>query len=92
MTKFNPIHVGEHLAEFLNEFEITVYRLAKDIGVPNTRIDQIVKCKRSMSADTATRLGKYFGTSANFWMNLQTKYELDSIDPDITHGIETIAA
>ena len=71
-----PIHPGEHLAEFLSEFEISQYRLAKDILVPPRRINEIVQGKRSITADTALRLGRYFGTSAQFWMNLQGDYDL----------------
>ena len=92
MTKIKPIHPGKHLNEFLEDFEITPYRLAKDIGVPTTRIDQITKCKRSISADTAARLGKYFGTTAQFWLNLQTNYELECLDPHLTDDISTVAA
>ncbi len=76
-TSIGPIHPGEHLAEFLEDFGITQYRLAKDISVPPRRINQIVKCDRAITADTALRLGRYFGTTAQFWMNLQDKYELE---------------
>lgn len=70
------IHPGEHLAEFLEDFGITQYRLATDIRVPPRRINEIVQGKRAITADTALRLGRYFGTTAEFWMNLQNKYEL----------------
>ncbi len=70
------IHPGEHLAEFLEDFGITQYRLATDIRVPPRRINEIVQGKRAITADTALRLGRYFGTTAEFWMNLQDKYEL----------------
>ncbi len=76
-TMSGPIHPGEHLNEFLEEFGLTQYRLAKDISVPPRRINEIVKCQRAVSADTALRLGRYFGTTAQFWMNLQDKYELE---------------
>ncbi|KAB7627751.1 HigA family addiction module antitoxin [Alkalilimnicola sp. S0819] len=72
-----PIHPGEHLAEYLEEFGISQYRLAKDISVPPRRINEIVKGTRAVTADTALRLGRYFGTSPEFWMNLQDRYELD---------------
>lgn len=75
--KIKPIHPGEHLAEFLDEFEISQYRLAKDVQVPPRRINEIVHGKRSITADTALRLGRYFGTSAQFWMNLQGNYDLE---------------
>jgi len=64
------------LAEFLEDFGITQYRLATDIRVPPRRINEIVQGKRAITADTALRLGRYFGTTAEFWMNLQDKYEL----------------
>ncbi|WP_017941380.1 MULTISPECIES: HigA family addiction module antitoxin [unclassified Thioalkalivibrio] len=72
----NPIHPGEHLAEFLEETGISQYRLALDISVPPRRINEIVRGKRAITADTALRLGRYFGTSPEFWMNLQDHYEL----------------
>jgi antitoxin HigA-1 len=73
----NPMHPGEHLAEFLDEMGISQYRLAHDISVPPRRINEIVKGKRKVTADTALRLGRYFGMSAQFWMNLQGRYELE---------------
>lgn len=91
MNKINPIHPGKHLAEFIEDFQITVYRAAKDIGVPASRIDQIIKCRRSITADTAARLGKYFGTSAQFWLNLQGKYELEMLDHSKLESIKQIA-
>ena len=73
-----PVHPGEILLdEFLKPMELSQYRLAKDIGVQPTRINQIVKGKAGVSADTALRLGKYFQMSAQFWLNLQTRYELE---------------
>ncbi len=73
-----PIHPGEVLLEeFLKPMGITQYRLAKDIGVSARRINEIVHEKRAISADTALRLGRYFGTSAEFWINLQTHYDLE---------------
>jgi addiction module HigA family antidote len=71
------IHPGEILRlEFLEPLNITSYRLSKDIGVAQTRISEILSEKRSITADTALRLSKYFGNSAQFWMNLQTQYDL----------------
>ena len=76
--KIAPVHPGEILSEeFLDPMEITQYRLAKDISVPARRINEIVHGKRRISADTALRLSKYFGTSERFWMNLQTRYDLE---------------
>ncbi|MDT8368419.1 MAG: HigA family addiction module antitoxin [Longimicrobiales bacterium] len=73
-----PVHPGEVLLEeFLEPMEISQYRLAKDISVPPRRINEIVHGKRSVTADTALRLARYFGTSDRFWLNLQTSYALD---------------
>jgi addiction module HigA family antidote len=79
MKKMAPIHPGEILMEeFLKPLRITQYRLAKELSVPARRINEIVLGKRSISADTALRLSRYFGTSERFWMNLQTRYELET--------------
>ena len=76
--KLEPIHPGEILLEeFLDPMEITQYRIAKDISVPARRINEIVHGKRRISADTALRLSKYFGTTERFWLNLQTRYDLE---------------
>lgn len=77
-SKITPIHPGEILKEeFLKPLELTEYRLAKDIGVPPRRINEIVHGMRAITADTALRLGRYFGISPQFWMNLQTRYDLE---------------
>ena len=77
-TKLSPVHPGEILAEeFLSPLEISQYRLAKDISVPPRRINEIVHGKRSISADTALRLARYFGTSERFWLNLQAHFDLE---------------
>jgi len=76
-ARLSNIHPGEILRlEFLEPLEITPYRLSKDIGVAQTRIGEILSEKRSITADTALRLSKYFGNSAQFWMNLQSQYDL----------------
>lgn len=73
-----PIHPGEILLkDFLEPMGITQYRLAKDISVVPRRINEIVHDKRSVTADTALRLARYFGTSEKFWMNLQTRYDME---------------
>ena len=84
--KIKPIHPGEHLAEFLDEFEISQYRLAKDVRVSPRRINEIVHGKRGITADTALRLGRYFGTSAQFWMNLQGNYDLEMTKGSVDLG------
>lgn len=76
--KQQPIHPGEILQEeFLKPLGITEYRLSKDISVPARRVNEIVHGERAVSVDTALRLGKYFGVSAEFWLNLQTHYDLE---------------
>jgi addiction module HigA family antidote len=72
-----PIHPGEILSDELEEIGLSAKRLADVIQVPPNRLYQILGGKRNMTADTALRLGQYFGTSADFWMNLQSAYELD---------------
>jgi len=74
-----PIHPGEVLLEeFLVPMGLSQYRLARDISVPPRRINEIVHGKRGISADTALRLARYFGTTERFWMNLQIRYELET--------------
>ena len=95
--KLNPIHPGEILLEeFLTPMEISQYRLAKDIHVPPRRINEIVHGKCAITADTALRLARYFGTSAEFWTNLQSAYELDvarqEIGGKLEKEIEPVAA
>ena len=76
--KLPPIHPGEILMEeFLEPMGISQYRLAKDISVPPRRINEIVHGKRGVTADTALRLGRFFGMSPQFWLNLQTRYDLE---------------
>ena len=78
MKKMKPIHPGEVLLhEFLEPMGISQYRLAKDTSVPARRINEIVHGARAITADTALRLSRYFGTSAQFWLNLQTHFDLE---------------
>ena len=77
MTNPEPIHPGEHLAEIMEELAITQYRLAKTIGVPPVRINTIIKHRRSITADTALRIGRALGTTPEYWLNLQRMYDLD---------------
>jgi len=77
--RFPSTHPGEVLLEdFLKPLEISQYRLAKDISVPPRRINEIVHGKRGVSADTALRLARYFETSERFWINLQTRFDLET--------------
>jgi addiction module HigA family antidote len=76
--KLPPVHPGEILLEeFLSPLGVSQYRLAKDTSVPPRRINEIVRGSRSISADTALRLARYFGTSERFWLNLQARYDLE---------------
>ncbi len=76
--KLPPVHPGEILLEeFLEPMSISQYRLAKDISVPPRRINEIVHGLRGITADTALRLARYFGSSERFWLNLQTRYDLE---------------
>ena len=78
MKKMPPVHPGEILLEeFLKPLGTSQYRLAVDISVPPRRINEIVHGKRAVTADTALRLARYFGNSEGFWMNLQTRYDLE---------------
>lgn len=77
-TKLVPVHPGEVLfEEFMEPLGLSQYRLAKDLSVPPRRINEIVHHNRGISADTALRLARYFGTSERFWLNLQAQYDLD---------------
>ena len=83
-----PVHPGEVLLEdFMKPLGLTQYRLAKDLGVPALRISQIVHGKRAVTADTALRLARYFGTSANVWTRLQARYDLEVAEAVMKHGV-----
>ena len=89
MREYPPIHPGEILLEeFLKPMEISQYRLAKDIGVPAMRINRIVHEKRGISADTALRLARYFGMSVEFWMGIQSHYEVEKAKMILTGRLE----
>jgi len=91
MERLANIHPGEILLEeFLNPLNITAYRLSKEIDIPQTRISQIIKGKRRITADTALRLSSYFGNSAKFWLGLQDDYDIEaekSINSDVFTSI-----
>ncbi|RLC94444.1 MAG: addiction module antidote protein, HigA family [Chloroflexi bacterium] len=87
--KFEPVHPGEILLEeFLKPMGISQYRLAKDISVHPRRINEIVHGKRSITANTALRLSRYFGSSERFWLNLQTRYNLEMEKDHIEEQLE----
>lgn len=86
-----PIHPGEVLLEdFLTPMKLTKYRLSKDIGVAPTRVQEIIEGKRGVSADTALRLSRYFGTSAELWMGLQSDYELELTKEKLSEELEQL--
>ena len=95
--KLPPIHPGEILMEeFLKPMKISQYGLAKDISVPARRINEIVHGNRSISADTALRLSRYFGVSERFWLNLQARYDLevekDRLEGRLENEVKVLAA
>ena len=78
MEKLTNIHPGEILSlEFLEPLRISAYRLSKDLGIPQTRISEITKGRRRITADTALRLSNYFGNSAQFWLGLQNDFDIE---------------
>jgi len=84
-----PIHPGSILLEeFLQPMDISQYRLAKDTSVPARRINEIVHGKRSITADTALRLGKFFNMTPQFWMNLQSRYDLEVAEDNLAGKLE----
>ncbi len=88
MKRLPPIHPGEVLLEdFMQPLGLSQYRVARDIGVPALRISQIVRGQRSVTADTALRLARYFGTSAAVWMRLQARYDLEIAEAKMTKRI-----
>ena len=93
MAKLKLVHPGEILQEeFLKPLGVSQYRLANDIGVPPRRINEIVLGKRGITADTALRLGRYFGTSPQFWMNLQARYDLEMQSDLIGNQLQKVRA
>ena len=88
--KLPPIHPGEILQEeFLEPMGISQYRLAKDISVPPRRINEIVHGKRSITADTALRLGRFFNMSPQFWLNLQTRFDLEVTEDHLENRLDS---
>src|SRR3989441_10705559 len=84
-----PIHPGETLREdFLKPLGLTANRLAIELQVPVTRVNDVVRGKRAITADTALRLARYFGTAPQFWMNLQANYDLELVQDE--HGMEIV--
>ena len=91
MNKLNNIHPGEILEEeFLKPMGITAYKLSQAIGVPQTRTSQIIKGRRRITADTALRLAKFFGTSSKFWLGLQNDFDIEEEKQNIKKELELI--
>ena len=91
MTKLKNIHPGEVLLEeFLLPLNITAYRLAKDVEIPQTRISEIIKGNRRITADTALRFSKYFGNSAKFWLGMQDDFDIEQELSNETSSIKSI--
>lgn len=91
MKKLPNIHPGEVLdEEFLKPLHISAYRLAKETKIPQTRISEIIKKKRRITADTALRLAKFFGTTPQFWLGLQNDYDLEESQKDISKDLIAI--
>ena len=86
---YPPIHPGEILnEEFMKPLQISQYRLAKDLSVPPRRINEIIQGKRRISADTALRLGRYFKMTPEFWLKLQSRYDLDLASQNLEKRLE----
>ncbi|OGP68767.1 MAG: addiction module antidote protein, HigA family [Deltaproteobacteria bacterium RBG_16_44_11] len=79
MTKrrIKPVHPGVYLKELLDELKLSQYRLAKDLGIPAMRINYVINGKRPINAELALRLGRYFGQEPRYWINLQSRYDMD---------------
>ncbi|MDG1041517.1 MAG: HigA family addiction module antitoxin [Flavobacteriaceae bacterium] len=91
MGKLANIHPGEVLRlEFLEPLNISAYRLSKDLGIPQTRISEITKGKRRITADTALRLSKYFGNSAQFWLGIQNDFDIEQERDEKKYELEKI--
>ncbi len=91
MSEFEPIHPGEILEEeFIKPFDLTAYRVAAMLRVPRTRIERLVRGETPVTLDTALRLGRLFGTTAQFWINLQTRYDLLRQTPRLKSELEAI--
>ena len=91
MKKLKNIHPGEVIVEeFLTPLGITAYRLSKDIGIPQTRISEIIKCRGRITADTALRLSKYFNNSAKFWLGLQNDFDIEEEKGQLENDLNSI--
>lgn len=92
MKRLRNIHPGEILLEeFLTPMQLTAYRLSKDTGIPQTRISAIIKGTRSITADTALRFAKYFGTTPKFWLGIQDDFDIEEQSKNLKSQLNSIA-
>jgi addiction module HigA family antidote len=82
-----PVHPGAYLRELLDELALSQYRLAKDIGVPAMRINYVVNGKRPVTAELALRLGRYFGQNPRYWLNIQSRYDMDIVEDTLSDQV-----
>ena len=88
--RIRPVHPGQYLREILDELKLSQYRLAQDIGVPAMRVSHVVRGKRPVTAELALRFGRYFGQSPRYWLNLQSRYDMDIAEE--AHGAHVARA
>ena len=86
--RISPVHPGMYLRELLDELKLSQYRLARGLGVPAMRINHVVNGKRPVTAELALRLGRYFGQSPRYWINLQSRYEMDVAEDGLSERVE----
>ncbi len=86
--RISPVHPGVYLKELLDELTLSQYRLAKDIGVPAMRVSYVVNGKRPVTAEFALRLGRYFGQNPRYWLNLQSRYDMDTAEDTLSGQVE----
>ena len=89
MTKrrIKPVHPGVYLKELLDELKLSQYRLAKDLGIPAMRINYVINGKRPVNAELALRLGRYFGQEPRYWINLQSRYDMDKTEDALSDQV-----
>jgi antitoxin HigA-1 len=86
--KIPPVHPGAYLKELLDELALSQYRLAKDIGVPAMRVSYIINGQRPVTAELALRLGRYFGQNPRYWLNLQSRYDMDLAEDTLSVQVD----
>jgi addiction module HigA family antidote len=86
-TRIAPVHPGMYLKELLTELRLSQYRLARDLGVPAMRISHVINGKRPVTAELALRLGRYFGQDPRYWLNLQSRYDMDVTEDALSEQV-----